>query len=453
MRDLRTVSPADPDAAGDGSVDGRATVLDRGRAPDEQTFLASLGHVLATAADDDLRVLAFRARGRPVRLHRWSEPTLPSSEEVQAGIEARLLDVDPSIVTLRLAGDVIGFASVPCSRREAEQLGGALFAAIAHVVGDPGPRVAISPRLAVAIEEGPDRGVAQLASAVAETIEAVDRTLAQTTTDTPYLVHNDYLRNRARRQRRIGHALPQGLAERQVTLEFQPRVRVDDLTHVGLEVFPRWCHPQMGQIPTIELLRAAEREGHLGQLGRTVRSDAVAMAHRWATEGTLGDRRLWFDVTPVELLEGGFLDDITDIVQSTRLVSIGLELADGALLDDALFAPIFDGLEELGLEVAIDDFRPSMMSMARIQRLPVTMVILDRTLVHNMVGDASSRNLVRAICGYAEERSVLVTACEVDGDDELALAAELGIDLVQGLAVSKPLAESDVWPLLDRSGR
>lgn len=445
MRDLRTADAPDV-------VEGvEAPVLASGRAPNEHSFLASLGQAIAaTPAGSNQRVVVFRARGWAVGLHKWSEPAPSRLDELEAIIENQLLAVDPSIVILRLSGDVIGFASRPCDSASADQLGGALAAGLAVAIGEPGPQFSLATRLGVAIVEGPGSGAARLARSVAEAVEAVERTIDQTSAETPYLVHTDYIRRRSLRQDDIGSQLQQALAERQITLEFQPRITVSDRRPVGLEVFPRWTNAELGPVPTIDFLRVAERSGHLGALGRRVRADAMDMARRWAVDGSLGDRRLWFDVAPVEILDAGFIDELAGLVDARPDITVGFELSDCAMLEGGVFEPVFDAIEELDVILALDNVRPSTMSFGRLQKLPISHVNLDRELVRAVTTDAGQCDLVRAICGYANDRGIVVTACQVETEAEFSILAELGVDQVQGYAVSKPLAEADLWPSLDR---
>ncbi len=446
MRDLRSGDTPGTPAEADLSV------LTSGKAPNEHSFLASLGQAIAAAAATGQRVLVFRARGCAVGLHKWSEPKAPRVEDLDRAIDERLLATDPTIVILRLAGDVIGFASEPQDPEDAEQLGGALAAGLAAVIGDDSPMFALTPRLGVAIVDGPRPGAARLAKAVADAVESVERTIDQTSPDTPYLVHTDYIHQRSHRQDEIGAVLDQALAERQITLEFQPRVALSDRSPVGLEVFPRWNHPELGQVPNLDFLRVAERSGRLGTIGRQVRADAMDMASRWAVDGSLGDRRLWFDVAPVELLDDGFAAEAAAWLEASPEIPVGLEMTDGPLLDAGVFDAVFDLIEELDILMALDNVRPSTLSFGRMQRLPIGQLNLDRELVRAVTTGQAQRDLIRAICSYARDRGIVVTACQVETDDELSALAELGVDQVQGYAVSKPLAEADLWPSLDRHG-
>jgi EAL domain-containing protein (putative c-di-GMP-specific phosphodiesterase class I) len=123
-------------------------------------------------------------------------------------------------------------------------------------------------------------------------------------------------------------------------------------------------------------------------------------------------------------------------------------MQDSRLLDDPVFGPIFERLQGVGVELALDNVRPSSLSIHRLQRLPVSVVNLDRELVRTLVTDPTSRELARLICTYAHARERPVTACQVETAQELDVARLLDVDLVQGNVISRPLRAADLTELL-----
>ena len=200
------------------------TPVTSGPTGDEESFQFSLRSALEAARAQDLRLIVFRMRSCLVGLHKWTEFVPLPDDDYERAIEERLAVIDPSIVFRRTERDVIGFSSRPRSAAEAERLGGSLASGLAIALGDEARRFAVSPRLGVAIIGGPDGRDRTVEEAAAAAIEAVDRTLSQTDFDTPYLVHNDYIRNRSLRQEQTGNELPRALDDKQISLEFQPRV-------------------------------------------------------------------------------------------------------------------------------------------------------------------------------------------------------------------------------------
>lgn len=407
--------------------------LTGGPADNEITFFESLTRTIDDAAGSNQSVFAFKMQCCLLGLQQWSDPTPMSESRLDPTIDRLVKGLDPNIVLWRTENrDIVGFSTEPQSTASAERLGGQLLAAMTTALGDAGHEFVVSPRLGVAIVEHHDM------SAV-EVIEAASRTLRQTNFDTPFLVYNDYIGNRSRRQEQVGSDLPEALRSDQISVEFQPRVTAEDIITVGLEAFPRWHHPERGTIPTIEFLRVAERSGLLIELGNHIRSTAARTAAEWKWNQWLTGCRLWMNIAPVELCHQDLISLILELSANHPDVPIGFEVSDCRLLEDPVFARIFDRLQEAGVMLALDNIRSSTLSVGRVQRLPMSLLNLDGELVRSLPSRSSNRALVEFLCNHARSQGKMVTACGVETAEQLRVATSLGVDLLQGISISEPL--------------
>ncbi|MEM7275434.1 MAG: EAL domain-containing protein, partial [Actinomycetota bacterium] len=224
-----------------------------------------------------------------------------------------------------------------------------------------------------------------------------------------------------------------------ITVEFQPRVTPDSMEPLGLEVFPRWHHPERGLVPTLDFLQVAERSGLLVDLGRDVREMAAGIVVDWVDRDILRSHRLWLNISPVELAHPDFLPSVAALSRNHPGVSLGFEVADSRLLEDPVFFRIFDKLQELGAWLALDNIRSSSLSIGRLRRLPIAMLNLDGELVRGLPTRSSERNLVRLLCSHAAGQRILVTACEVETAEQLEVVSSLGVDAAQGTFISPPM--------------
>lgn len=412
------------------------------RADDERAFADGLADVINRASATDESVFVFRFRGCLIGLQQWSDALPMADHAVDEALEALILELAPDVTVLRTEQrDILGYNREPQSRTAAERLGGRLVAGLTTVIGDPGREFVVSPRLGVAIIDRYDGSAEQA-------IEAASRTLQQTNFDTPYLVHNDFIRDRSTRQEHTRDELPVALAEGQISLEFQPRVDASTDVPIGLEVYPRWIHPERGSILTIEFLQVAERNGMLVDLGNHVRLKAVEQAAIWQRDRVLASRRLWLNVAPVELCHPDLIDGVQALTERFPGVLIGFEIRDSRLLEDPVFARIFDQLHRVGVALALDNVRSSSLSIARIRRLPTSAINLDGELIRSLPSRAANRDLVRLLCSYAAAEGKRVTACEVETQEQLELVRSLGIESIQGLAAAAPMSAADAEALL-----
>ncbi|MGB5758947.1 MAG: EAL domain-containing protein [Acidimicrobiales bacterium] len=429
MRSLRSGQTLNPPAA---AVKPAATAAaaPAGLAKDDGAFVAELNRAIAEAGQSGERVFVFRLQGVVKGLQRWSGNDTISSETVRRSVEALIMASDPDLLLWRVpGGDLLGFDPNPKPGAVAERIGGRLMTGLASPLGPPGRQFILSPRLGICIFDPAD-GTAEQA------IEAVTRTVVQTTFGTPFLVYNRYIAERSIREDRTAEELPEALSSGAITVEFQPRVISGDHKTAGLEMLPRWYHPDRGSIPPTEFLRVAEQKGFLVDLGRRLRDDAVALARDWQADELLGDCRLWMNVAPLELCHPELIPSMTELAEARPQLPLGLEVADSRLLEDLVFLRIFDRLQELGVQLALDNVNTYSLSFGRLRRLPLSMINLDGELVRSLPSVTTNRELVRLICNSAAERGTLVTACGVETTEQLEVAERTGVDLVQGYAVA-----------------
>ncbi|MEM7274933.1 MAG: hypothetical protein AAF547_17760, partial [Actinomycetota bacterium] len=164
-----------------------------GIAPSEADFLRGLSQAIGEATEDGQAVFVFRFHSRLLGLQQWSDFMPVADEAMEAAIDQLVLSLDPDLVILRTAGrEILGFNANPLSIAAAERLGGRLVAGLTTSLGDPGQEFVVSPRVGVAIIDREQ--------SAEQAVEAATRTLRQTNFDMPFLVHNDFVRDRSLRQ-------------------------------------------------------------------------------------------------------------------------------------------------------------------------------------------------------------------------------------------------------------
>ena len=428
MRSLRTGKALHSDRSSSATRRSRSSV-----AKSEDAFLQGLTETIDQAVAGGQAVFVFRFHSRLIGLQQWSDFMPAADEDMATAIDDLVLSLDSDLVIFRTARqEILGYGGEPLSIAAAERLGGRLVAGLTTSLGPPGQEFVISPRLGVVVIDSQQ--------SAEQAVEAATRTLKQTNFDMPFLVHNDFVRDRSLRQELVKQDLPAALTKREISVEFQPRVKIDGLEPVGLEVFPRWHHPTRGMVPTLDFLQVAERSGLLVDLGRTVRETAAEVADEWLADGILGGRRIWLNISPVELCHPDFLDSVSELSGGHPGLSFGFEVSDSRVLEDPVFFRIFDKLQEIGAALALDNVRSSSLSIGRLRRLPLSMLNLDGELVRGLPTRSSERNLVRLLCSHAAGQQVKVCACEVETSEQLEVASSLGVDAAQGKFISPPMA-------------
>lgn len=95
-------------------------------------------------------------------------------------------------------------------------------------------------------------------------------------------------------------------------------------------------------------------------------------------------------------------------------------------------------LRAVGCCTALDDFGAGMSSFAYLKHLPVDLIKIDGSFVHDMRRDPVSRLMVRAVTDIAHQLGLLVVAEWVEDQATVDALAALGVDALQGFLLHRP---------------
>jgi diguanylate cyclase (GGDEF)-like protein/PAS domain S-box-containing protein len=232
--------------------------------------------------------------------------------------------------------------------------------------------------------------------------------------------------------------LPAGIANGEFRLVYQPLVTLPDGRVRGAEALVRWQHPQEGLIGPGRFIGLAEQSGAIVELGRWVLTTACAQAARWWRE--LGEDAPFVsvNVSPVQLGEPSWVDDVIATLRAEGLPprQLQLEITEQAVLGDG--TAVTEGLSSLraaGVRLALDDFGTGWSSLAWLRRLPVHALKIDGSFIDGLRhpdADTADVAIVRALVGMAHALGLEVTAEWVETSVQADRLAALRCDLGQG---------------------
>ena len=111
--------------------------------------------------------------------------------------------------------------------------------------------------------------------------------------------------------------------------------------------------------------------------------------------------------------------------------------------------PFIDALRSAGCRFALDDFGAGYSSFHHLKRLTVDVVKLDGEFVRNAVASDPDRLFVRTMTDLTHGLGMTVVAEYVVDGPTADLMLELGVDLLQGYAISRPGPVDQVLPFGD----
>ena len=248
--------------------------------------------------------------------------------------------------------------------------------------------------------------------------------------------------------------LRDGVDREEFRLAFQPLVCLSGGGVLGAEALVRWQHPVEGLIGPDRFIELAETSGAIIPLGRWVLEAACTQAASWWHE--LGGATRWVspgsggwvprggapyvsvNVSPVQLAEPGWVDEVTGVLARTGLPAdrLQLEITEQAVLgDEAAALRALTVLRGRGVRLALDDFGTGYSSLAWLRRLPVHALKIDGLFIDGLrhpAADPVDSSIVRALVEMAHALGLEVTAEWVETGVQSERLAALGCDVGQG---------------------
>jgi len=106
-------------------------------------------------------------------------------------------------------------------------------------------------------------------------------------------------------------------------------------------------------------------------------------------------------------------------------------------------------LKDLGVKLSIDDFGTGYCSLHYLNRLPVDVIKIDRSLIAPMFQRASSIRLIKNVIRLGRDLGLEVVAEGVEQLSQMETLQELGCNTIQGYYCSRPMASFDFETYMD----
>ena len=106
----------------------------------------------------------------------------------------------------------------------------------------------------------------------------------------------------------LGNELRAAIAEGQLYMVYQPKVRLADGHMIGVEALIRWRHPSLGPVMPDEFIPLAERTGAINELTRFALGESLRQARVWRDQGH--DWNVAVNVAMRNLLEADFVSEV-----------------------------------------------------------------------------------------------------------------------------------------------
>jgi len=237
----------------------------------------------------------------------------------------------------------------------------------------------------------------------------------------------------------------EGLENSCIDVFFQPKVAVPGRELIGVEALVRWREADGRLIPPIAFLPVVEENGLIDELTAQVFRIAVASAANWVKNGLNIKVAVNFSVESLNRFE--LVDFLVDTarekgIDPDRLI---LEVTESRIMEEVTTPlEILTRLRIKGAGLAIDDFGTGASSMQQLKRIPFTELKIDRAFVAGAPYDDEARAMLESSIALAKKLDLSIVAEGVETQEEWDLIESLGVEIVQGYFIAKPMPADDL---------
>lgn len=250
------------------------------------------------------------------------------------------------------------------------------------------------------------------------------------------------LTEHARTRFELERSLRGALHNHELSLHFQPLMRLADGHCLGAEALLRWHSPQHGQVGPDTFIPLAEDSGQIVPIGSWVLNEACRQASAWREAGLLLET-IAVNLSPIQFMQQDIVQLVARALAGSGLPAhcLELEITEGALMRHTDQAEnTLNALKALGVRIAVDDFGTGYSSLAYLRRFALDKLKIDKSFMAGVPANSSDCQLVHTIIAMARSMQLTVLAEGVETPEQQGWLLAEGCDQCQGYLLGRPMA-------------
>jgi diguanylate cyclase (GGDEF)-like protein/PAS domain S-box-containing protein len=245
--------------------------------------------------------------------------------------------------------------------------------------------------------------------------------------------------------------LKAALENQEFEVWYQPIYRLANGEIEGFEALLRWRRPDGEYVPPQDFLPTAEETGLIVPIGRFVLEQACRQLSHWAHVMPDGKPSIDVNLSSRQFRDPNLLSALSELLANWKVPPgrLRLEVSEATVnLDPEGAALVFQGIADLKISVALDNFGAGLASMNHLIRLPIDLVKVDRRLIAYLPIPGKQAAILHTIFDLGRMLEVRMLAEGIERRDQLDALLKSGCDLGQGHLFSAPLSKERAQALL-----
>ncbi|WFU09459.1 EAL domain-containing protein [Rhizobium sp. CB3090] len=236
---------------------------------------------------------------------------------------------------------------------------------------------------------------------------------------------------------------------KELSLEYQPIIDLEDGHVVGFEALARWNSARLGRISPSAFIPAAERTAMIGKMTRILFAEALQ-----ALSIMPPPLRMSFNLSARDICDHETSMALLGMIHAAKIDPrrIEFEITETALLSDFDTAyEVISLLRTAGITIALDDFGTGFSSLSHVHRLEFDKIKIDKSFVMQFERDVRCMNITRSVANLCRNLGIVSVAEGVESAATAEALHAFGVRLAQGYHFSRPLRLHDAIAFAEAS--
>ena len=268
---------------------------------------------------------------------------------------------------------------------------------------------------------------------------------------TQYEFYSDSIEKINLRKSIIINDLNTAIANQELWMDYQPKVKTSEGNANHFEALMRWNHPTLGLVFPDEFIEIAEQTGSIKQLSQWVLTHVCQQLHTWKQSGHL--LSVAINLSANDINDPTLPEKISTLMADYELApwQLSIEITESAALKDIdTSINVLNKISALGISLAIDDFGTGYSSLSQLKLLPVDELKIDKSFILRLNTEKRNLEIVSSTIQLGHTLGLKIIAEGVESLDAASTLAKLGCDFLQGYWIAKPMPAHQVIQWLDK---
>lgn len=267
-----------------------------------------------------------------------------------------------------------------------------------------------------------------------------------------YCYYKEDMNKIAREHIKLRSILQRAIKRHELTLQFQPQLSLLTNHIKRVEALVRLNDPIIGNITPAILIPLAEEIGLYTNIGSWVIREACRYCKQWQNKG-YSPVSICVNISHKQFYSDELYQAIIDALAETKLDAkyLELEITETVIMNDINLAiDRLEKLHQLGVQIAIDDFGTGYTSINYLKKLPVNVLKIDKSFIHDIPYNKHDLAITNAMISLSHNLGIEVVAEGVEREEQLQYLKDVKCDLIQGFLVSTPVNDNELLNFLER---